>query len=96
MPDVVSSNVNNHPSENIISSFVETGNENEIDETSGLKPISTSTGTNPKELPLDGDTSTFTFQPQLNKNSRRLSQTLETDFMSRQQKHIEKQQKYVS
>ena len=39
---------------------------------------------------------TFTYHPKLALNSTRIVESLNTDFMSRQQSHIEKQKKIVS
>ena len=39
---------------------------------------------------------TFTFKPKCSRNSLKIAQTLNTDFIARQQNHINKRQKYVS
>ncbi|XP_050412137.1 uncharacterized protein LOC126827028 isoform X1 [Patella vulgata] len=43
----------------------------------------------------DLDTSVFTFKPSLNMASIKIAETLNSDFMSRQQQHIENQRKHI-
>ena len=40
--------------------------------------------------------SVFTFQPKIGELSSKIAQTLSDDFLTRQQKHIEKQKQLVS
>ena len=40
--------------------------------------------------------STFTFKPKVSQTSLKIAQHLNSDFMSRQQQHLDKQKKYVS
>lgn len=49
-----------------------------------------------KKLSKLVDESTFSFKPQVNPTSLKMMENVNSDFMSRQQQHLEKQKKYVS
>ena len=46
-------------------------------------------------MKLDDKDGTFTYHPKVGTNSARIVETLNSDFMSRQQTHIENQRKIV-
>lgn len=57
-----------------------------------LKPIAMNT----KQAPAMLDDNVFTFKPKVSSASAKIVENLGTDFMARQQQHLEKQKKLVS
>lgn len=45
---------------------------------------------------FSADDETFTFKPKVSAQSKRIVENMGTDFMERQQQHLEKQKKLVS